>query len=367
MVRRVVAAGTFHFQAEECLADDVGFRGERCIVLAGDFKTGRPSESLTALHQNQFGREPVKRLVVDERFVNPPAERAGVVQRRVDDVRVFGEGVLPVADPAISPAIVCEQTVDDDRSPFLLRSREVIFYESRRGRRADRVERDSSQKLPVVDKPLRGDLFFVEPGQDEAVNFEPGCFRIRQGDRRSLVDGLPSGCVACLPVKVFLPACHATAFRVFSDQVVPTSVLVRSPAVISQRDVEFRAENSEGLLAPRDTEARFSKLQSPTLAAHKQLNADLVFAVELYCGELLNRARKKLPRSGGQRTVEFVHRVVAATAMTSLRCFQNRFAVEEDPTETQRAEQQTVLARLKRHAAAGSQDQRVRSVGAEAF
>ena len=115
--RGVVAARALHFHAQECGADDDALGRHRHVVLRGDAEPGRPAEPFAAFHPQQFGDEQVERLVVDEGFVQPPAEGAGVVERGVDQVGVLGEDVQPVAHLVIGPARIAQQPVDDPGAP----------------------------------------------------------------------------------------------------------------------------------------------------------------------------------------------------------------------------------------------------------
>jgi len=108
-----VAAGAFHLEAEKRRAEDDALRGHRHIVLRGDAEAGRPAETLAALEPDQLGHEEIERFVVEERLVNPPAERAGVVERGLEHARIFREHILPVTHPVISPARISEQLVDE--------------------------------------------------------------------------------------------------------------------------------------------------------------------------------------------------------------------------------------------------------------
>ena len=60
----VMAARTFHLDAQECGAEDGRFRGHRHVVLRRDSKTGRPAEPLAPPHPHQLGDEQVERFVV---------------------------------------------------------------------------------------------------------------------------------------------------------------------------------------------------------------------------------------------------------------------------------------------------------------
>ncbi len=80
--------------------------GHRGVVLSGQFESGRAASVLTALHQDQFGHEPVDRLVVSERFVDPEPKRTSIVQLGFQDAGILGQHVLPVPDPVIGPTWV---------------------------------------------------------------------------------------------------------------------------------------------------------------------------------------------------------------------------------------------------------------------
>ena len=147
---RIVAARALGLHAEEGGRDDGGLGGHRDVVLRGEAEAGRTARGGASLEAQELGDHQVERLAVDERFVDPPAERARVVERRVEDVRVLGEDVLPVAHLVVGGARVGEQAVDG-LGAFVGGS---ISSErgdlGGRGRHADSVERHAAQEGEVV-------------------------------------------------------------------------------------------------------------------------------------------------------------------------------------------------------------------------
>ena len=109
---RVVAARALGLHAEEGGRDDGGLGGHGDVVLRGDTEAGRTAGGGRAFETQELGDHQVERLAVDERFVDPPAEGAGIVEGRVEDVRILGEDVLPVAHAVVGGARIGEQAVD---------------------------------------------------------------------------------------------------------------------------------------------------------------------------------------------------------------------------------------------------------------
>ena len=142
--RGVVAARTLGLHAKEGGGHDRGLGGHGHVVLRGDAEAGWTAGGGAALETQQFGDHEVERLAVGERFVNPPAERTGVVQRGIQDVRVLGEDVLPVARPVVGGARVVQQAVDDLRALVGRGVGGEGLNLSKAGRHADGVERDAT-------------------------------------------------------------------------------------------------------------------------------------------------------------------------------------------------------------------------------
>ena len=172
----VVATRALGLHAEEGGRDDGGLGGHGDVVLRGEAEAGRTAGGGAALEAQEFGDHQVERLAVDERFVDPPAERAGVVQRRVEDVRVFREDVLPVAHLVVGGARVREQAIDGRRA---LVGRGIGGERGDlvgRGRHADGIEGDATQEREVVGQRrqargeravFRPDGAFLDPLFDE--------------------------------------------------------------------------------------------------------------------------------------------------------------------------------------------------------
>ena len=148
--RGVVAAGTLHLGGEERLGQDLRLGRHRGVVLRGHPEPGGAAAEGAPLHPDQLGHEPVDRRVVGEGVVEVAAERAGVVQGRLEDAGVLGQDVLPVAHPAVGPARVGEPGVD---GPVALVGRRVGQERldlGRVGDHADRVERQPAEERRVV-------------------------------------------------------------------------------------------------------------------------------------------------------------------------------------------------------------------------
>ena len=152
----VVAAGALHFDAEEGGADDGAFGGHGNVVAGGGAESGRAAEAFGALHAEEFGDEEVHGAVVGEGLVKIPAEGAGVVEGGVEDVRVFGEHVLPVAHPAVGPAGIGEEAVDGVGA-FVGAGVGLESFDLGEGRSdADGVESDTTEEGEFVAE--RGDF-----------------------------------------------------------------------------------------------------------------------------------------------------------------------------------------------------------------
>jgi len=148
--RGVVAAGALGLHAEEGGGDDGGLGGHGDVVLRGDAEAGRAAGGGRALEAQEFGDHQVERLMVDERFVDPPAEGAGIVEGRVEDVRVLGEDVLPVAHAVVGGARIGEQAVDGLGALVRGNVRGERGDLVGGGRHADGVERHTAQEGEVV-------------------------------------------------------------------------------------------------------------------------------------------------------------------------------------------------------------------------
>ena len=108
-----MAACALGFNAEEGGGDDGGLCGEWDVVLRCDAEACGAAVFGTAAEVEEFGDHEVERFVIEEGFMNPPAEGASVIQRGVEDVWVFGQHVLPVPDAVIGSAGICEKAVDE--------------------------------------------------------------------------------------------------------------------------------------------------------------------------------------------------------------------------------------------------------------
>ena len=175
--RGVVTTRTLGLHAEEGGSDNRGLGGHGDVVLGGDAEAGRAASGGGALEAEELGHHEVERFMVGERFVNPPAEWTGVVQRGIQDVRVLGEDVLPVARPMVGGARVVQQAVDDLRALVGRGVGGEGFNFGEAGRHADGVERDATQE---------GEVF----GQ----RIDRGGQRAVVGPRGAFLDPLLDGC-----------------------------------------------------------------------------------------------------------------------------------------------------------------------------
>jgi hypothetical protein len=114
----------------------------------------------------EFGDHQIEGFVIEERLVDPPTERPGIVQRGVEDVRVFGEDILPVAHPVISGAWISEEAVDQASAFGGVLVREEGFDLGFGGDDAEGVEGDSSQEGEVVGEGGEGGWERTELGPD---------------------------------------------------------------------------------------------------------------------------------------------------------------------------------------------------------
>ena len=108
----IVTAGAFHFDAKEGGTNDESFGGHGDVVLRGNSEAGGTTKPIGTFHADEFGDHEVEGFVIEEGFVKPPSEGAGVVEGGIDDVWIFGKDILPVAHPAVGPAWVGEEAVD---------------------------------------------------------------------------------------------------------------------------------------------------------------------------------------------------------------------------------------------------------------
>ena len=153
---RVMAARALGVHAQEGGRQHGGLRGHRHVVLRGHAEAGGTAETLATLQADEFGHEEVEWFMVAQAFMDPPAERAGVVQRGVEDVRVLGEEVLPEAHRGVGRARVGQQAIDHP-GPLVGRAVGLEGGDLRgRGRHAHHVVGDAAQEGQVGAD--RGDL-----------------------------------------------------------------------------------------------------------------------------------------------------------------------------------------------------------------
>ena len=108
VIGSIVATGAFHLDPEKSRANDMGLSCHGYVVLRGFPETGGSPVPSASAHHDQFGGETVHRLVVSQGIEYPVTKRARVVEVGLEKVGVFGEGVLPIADPVVRPSILVE-------------------------------------------------------------------------------------------------------------------------------------------------------------------------------------------------------------------------------------------------------------------
>ncbi len=170
MARRVVASGALHLNSKERLTDHMRLRGHRNIVLRRHPEPGWTALQLPALHHDEFGDEPVKRLILQERLVDEPTKRAGVVQRWIDDVWVLSQDILPIADPVIRPSFVCQQTLNHLRATCGGGVGQIGGDLLASWNGSNRVQRDAAEKREVTQMLRRVDVRCRELHINEIVN-----------------------------------------------------------------------------------------------------------------------------------------------------------------------------------------------------
>ena len=238
VIRRVVAAGAGEVHPEEGLGDDLRAVGSGHVVLRGEAEAGGAAAIDAAFHRDQFGGEAVHRFVVEERLVNPPAERAGVVERGFEDAGVLGEHVLPVADPVVRPAGQREEAVNRGGPLGRRAVREKGAELFGRGRHAHGVEGEAAEEGRVVRERRGLDVCGGEAGGEEAVNVQRLTARadgVRHGGRGLRSEEFADGFVALRPILV-LGGVHVAAAlgvgggeagELLGGEVLPREVVVR--------------------------------------------------------------------------------------------------------------------------------------------
>ena len=158
VIGRIVATRALQLDPQKRGRDNVAFGGEGSVVFGSHREPGAAAFVLTAAHQDQFGYKPVERFAVAQRVVEEKAERAGAALRLIQERRVFGEKIEPLADEVIGAALVVQQQLD--RGCAFVR----IFVGEKRedlglGRRnADGVERDAAEEGFVEDQIRRSNF-----------------------------------------------------------------------------------------------------------------------------------------------------------------------------------------------------------------
>ena len=136
----------------------MAFGGEGSVVFGSHREPGAAAFVLTATHQDQFGHKPVDRFAVAQRVVEKEAEWPGAALRLIQERRVLGEEIEPLADEVIGATLVVQQLLDRDRSfvrVFVGEKREDLGL-SRRN--PDGVERDAAEEGFVGDQIRRSNF-----------------------------------------------------------------------------------------------------------------------------------------------------------------------------------------------------------------
>ena len=192
MIGRVVAAGAVHLHRQDSPAEHVGLGCHRGVVLRGHFESGRPAVELAAPHHDKLRHKAVDWHPIEKCLVDEVPERPRVVERRVHEVGVLGEHVLPVARPMVGPAGIGEEGVDEPLAAVGLLVGQKRLDLFRTGHDPADVEREPADEGFVA---RRRGWFDAEGGElrvDEAVDRMPLGI-LRAGWRGILTAGLRGG------------------------------------------------------------------------------------------------------------------------------------------------------------------------------
>lgn len=116
---------------------------------AASAKPALPGGGVSAHHQ-QFRDEAVERFAVAQGVEEEPAEGARAVQRGIDERRILGEEVEPIAHQVIDPAFVGQQAVDDPGAFVGRGVGEKGAHVVGSGRQADGVEKHAAEEGRVA-------------------------------------------------------------------------------------------------------------------------------------------------------------------------------------------------------------------------
>ena len=170
MERGVVAAGATELGAEEREPEDLGFGGHGRVVEGG-LREGRGSAKMdAAFHLNEFGDEAIEGDAVGEGLVDPVAEGAGVVEIGLEDAGVFGQDVLPVADPVVGPVGMVQEAVDGLGATGGGGERLVGADLVGGGDKAGRIEGEAAEEFEVAGQRPGGEGGGFELGVQEVID-----------------------------------------------------------------------------------------------------------------------------------------------------------------------------------------------------
>ena len=365
VMRRVVAARARHLHPEERLRHDLRLLRHRHVVLRRHSEAARASVMDAALHHHELRGEAVHRAVVGEGLVDPPTERAGVVQHRLQDPRVLREHVLPIADPVVGPRRTRQEPVDGARATV----RTLVGRERGRfrpgGDHSGQVEGRATEEGRVVRQ--RGGfypgLFQLRPDETvDGVEHRGAGGHIGNPDRRQSGDVFACPLMTALPVAFLFPG----GFMATHDVGPPPRVRpLRDEApelVFRQADaVAFKRGEQPEIIGTnrRRGHAHFAQLGTAGLQAHDGFQGERVrFPVG-------DEVRHALEMSGPQVTEmrrEGQGRVRHLFVPVGLEVREPRgehlLGVDEKPGTRARPEQQPMPAGRKRDRGGGAVEER---------
>ena len=187
MGRGIMAAGALGLHPEEGGGEDGGFGGQGHVVLRRNREPGGSSVLGATAQTNQFGDQQIERLAVLQGLQQPPAERARIVQGGVQDVRILGQHVLPVAHRVVRRPGIREQSVDRAGAAIGGPVRLECSDLRQRGGHAHRVEGYAAQEGEVIGQRGEGRRYRRKLGPD-GPPADPGCQELgfRSGKPRAL-------------------------------------------------------------------------------------------------------------------------------------------------------------------------------------
>ena len=259
-----------HLLTKKRLRDDVRFRRVWRIVQRGLRKPRRAAQRLAAFHIDQFGRHAVKRNLVGERLVQPPAERSGVVQIRLQNAGILREYVLPVGHPVIGPRRILQQAVNGFGPARLRRFGQIGGNLGWRGNQPCQVKRNAAQEFQVCTQSRGSRFGFLQLLSDESVDvvvgrsarLHNGYCRARRGLQRSANFFVPR-----IPRRNDIYASLPPANQI----VLPVALVrcgdIRFPIRISQGRRTIGAQQAIHLAGPREAHRKIAWAGIEPLAA----------------------------------------------------------------------------------------------------